>query len=105
MTEKIKFDYEAVCEAEDVIPVYETDPKKVLATKVLDFFQSNILLDRKKKTLRIRLKCAYGAINRDLNEEKFLRLDSKPNIDETFHIIRYKMNEIEEADNKFVAYN
>ena len=56
-------------------------------------------------TLRIERKCACGAVNYELNNEKFLKLNNKPKIEETFYVISKKINEIKGLDNIFLAYN
>ena len=43
------------------------------------------------------MKCTYGTINRGLCDEKFVKLEKQPKIEEIFHMIKEKK--------MFVAYS
>ena len=102
---EIKFENEAVYQAEDVTPLQETDLKKIIVSKEnFENFLIKYIVETGEKLLRVNLKCVYGAFKRGLCNKKSVKLEDELKIEETFYVIKNKINKVKGTDNMFVPY-
>ena len=104
--EDIKLEYQAVPNTKELIPLQQSDLRKIiLAEEHLSVFSIRYIVEKEEKLPRIELRCPYDTVNWGLNDEIFLRLEDEPKIEEIFHVIRTKINETKGKDTMFATYN
>ena len=79
--------------------------KTIVSKENFRIFSIKYIAKTEEYPLRIYLTYAYRTINRGLYVKKFIKLEDKPKIEETIHVIRNKINKIEGADNMFATYS